>query len=132
MEPVEAKRVAEENSYHSNSNSHSNSYDKKLYALLAWAVFPLTSAYFVLDKKYKDDEFLMFHAYESLAAGVILWVGSFLMSATVILLLLVPLVQLVGLVVWILGMVKAYQGEKFKLPIIGDWAEKQVAKSKKS
>jgi uncharacterized membrane protein len=32
------------------------------------------------------------------------------------------------LVLWILLMVKAYQGEKFKLPIAGDIAEKAAEK----
>jgi uncharacterized membrane protein len=31
---------------------------------------------------------------------------------------------LVGLVLWILLMFKAFKGEKFKLPVIGDMAEK--------
>jgi uncharacterized membrane protein len=34
--------------------------------------------------------------------------------------------NLAGLVVWVLLMVKAYQGEWFKLPVLGDFAEKQV------
>ena len=29
-------------------------------------------------------------------------------------------------VVWVLCAVKAYQNEKFKLPLIGDFAEKQA------
>jgi uncharacterized membrane protein len=32
--------------------------------------------------------------------------------------------SLLGLVLWIILMVKAYQGERFKLPIAGDIAEK--------
>jgi uncharacterized membrane protein len=31
------------------------------------------------------------------------------------------------LVLWIILMIKAYQGEKFKLPVIGDLAEKWSA-----
>jgi uncharacterized membrane protein len=37
-----------------------------------------------------------------------------------------PLVSLGGFVIWLLLMFKAYQGEKFKLPVIGDIAEKQA------
>lgn len=37
-------------------------------------------------------------------------------------------IGLAGLVLWILLMIKAYQGEKFKLPIAGDIAEKNVEK----
>ena len=34
-------------------------------------------------------------------------------------------------VLWIVLMYKAYQGEKFKLPIIGDFAEKQTNQTNK-
>ncbi len=37
--------------------------------------------------------------------------------------ILLGLINLIGIVLWILLMIKAYQGEKFKLPIIGDLAE---------
>ena len=40
--------------------------------------------------------------------------------------LLGMLLSLAFLVLWIVMMVKAYQGERFKLPIIGDLAEKQA------
>ena len=33
------------------------------------------------------------------------------------------LIQVAGVALWILLMVKAYQGEKFKLPVVGDLAE---------
>jgi uncharacterized membrane protein len=32
----------------------------------------------------------------------------------------------VGFILWILLMIKAYQGEKFKLPVAGDIAEKNT------
>jgi len=42
--------------------------------------------------------------------------------------LLVSLVNLVILVLWILLMIKAYQGERFKVPVAGDFAEKLAGK----
>jgi uncharacterized membrane protein len=39
---------------------------------------------------------------------------------------LMPLVGLVALIVWILLMVKAYKGEYYKLPVIGDMAEQKL------
>ena len=38
--------------------------------------------------------------------------------------LLYPLIWLVGFILWILLMVKAYQHEKFRIPIAADIAEK--------
>jgi uncharacterized membrane protein len=40
--------------------------------------------------------------------------------------LLWPLVSLAGLIIWIILVMKAYQGQMFKLPVIGDMAEKQA------
>ncbi|MCL0051740.1 hypothetical protein M1M97_03655 [Thermodesulfovibrionales bacterium] len=37
--------------------------------------------------------------------------------------LLTPL----GLILWILLMYKAFKGERFKLPVVGDFAEKQIS-----
>jgi uncharacterized membrane protein len=37
--------------------------------------------------------------------------------------LLLHLVNLGGFILWILLMIKAYQGERFKLPVISDLAE---------
>ncbi len=39
------------------------------------------------------------------------------------------LVNLVGLILWILLMVKAYQGERFRVPIAADIAEKIFGKA---
>ena len=40
--------------------------------------------------------------------------------------MLIPVVQIINLVLWVLLMVKGYQGEMFKLPIVGDIAEKKA------
>jgi uncharacterized membrane protein len=42
-------------------------------------------------------------------------------------LLLWPLVGLAFFIVWILLLIKAFNGQRFKLPIIGDLAEKQAS-----
>jgi uncharacterized membrane protein len=39
------------------------------------------------------------------------------------------LVSLVGLVLWILLMIKAYQGEKFRIPLAADLADQMFGKS---
>jgi len=42
---------------------------------------------------------------------------------------LIKLVQLAALILWILLMIKAYQGERFRVPIAADLAEKIFGKS---
>jgi uncharacterized membrane protein len=76
----------------------------------------------------KDSKFVKFHAMQSIVTYVafmlILWIVSvipFIGGA------IAGLVGLLALVLWIVLMIKAYQGEKFKLPVIGDLAEKWSA-----
>jgi uncharacterized membrane protein len=92
---------------------------------------------FVLEP-YKQDRLIRFHAWQSLALHVIFvafWIGWTIISLvlTAILhflaILTVPVSMLVGLgalVLMVILMVKAYSGEKYKVPFVGDWAEKQA------
>ena len=41
---------------------------------------------------------------------------------------LYPLVALAMLILWIMVLIKAFNGERFKLPILGDLAEKQAGR----
>jgi uncharacterized membrane protein len=84
----------------------------------------------------KDNKFVRFHAFQSLlfwAAATVLWIGlifvmifvafvsSLLATLIWLMLVLVGFGVLAGI---ILLAVKAFQGQMFKLPIIGDMAEK--------
>ena len=92
---------------------------------------------FVLEP-YKSNRFVRFHAWQSLAVHAlwfvvsIAWfIFSFVLSsiARFIGLIAAPfsmLLGLGGLVLMIILMVKAYGNHQFKLPMIGDWAEKQA------
>jgi uncharacterized membrane protein len=92
---------------------------------------------FVLDP-YKKDRFIRFHAWQSLALHVcfvgffMVWmVFVFVVTAIIHFLgvLLIPvnmLIALGALVLMVLLMIKAYGMETYKVPVIGDWAEKQA------
>ena len=73
----------------------------------------------------KKNKFVRFHAMQSIVVF-----GSFFVANLVLLVLPVlgviigALLSLLSLVLWVLLMIKAYQGEFFKLPIAGDIAEK--------
>jgi len=68
----------------------------------------------------KDSKFVKFHAMQSIITFV-----------AVVILAFIPIINwvigILALVLWIVLMIKAYQGEKFKLPVIGDLAEKWSA-----
>jgi uncharacterized membrane protein len=59
----------------------------------------------------------------SLGLGVVMAIpGLFWMT-----LMLRSLIGLAAFVLWIVLVIKAYQGQMWKLPVIGDLAEKQAA-----
>lgn len=71
------------------------------------------------------DKFLKFHALQSILFSVV-WaiIGWILTAIPGIGGVLDNIVNLVLFIVWIVLMVKAYKGEEYKLPVIGDLAAK--------
>jgi uncharacterized membrane protein len=107
--------------------------------LLCYVLGWLTGLIFFLIEK--ENKFVRFHALQS----IIVFGGLFILNlaigtftgifAAIGMGVLIPLISLIngllvlaGLVLWVLLMIKAYQGEKFKLPVIGDIAEKTAEK----
>jgi uncharacterized membrane protein len=73
----------------------------------------------------KDNRFVRFHAMQSIVTfGGLTVITTILGFIPVIGLILLPLVGIAWFVLWILLMVKAFQGEKIKLPFAGEIAEK--------
>ncbi|OGW82387.1 MAG: hypothetical protein A3C47_02375 [Omnitrophica bacterium RIFCSPHIGHO2_02_FULL_51_18] len=91
-------------------------------ALLSYLVGFITGIIFYVIEK--ENKFVKFHAMQSiLVFGFLFALGVVLAFIPVVGWPLLPVVYLVQLVLWIVLMVKAYQGEYFKLPVIGDMAE---------
>lgn len=77
----------------------------------------------------KENKFVRFHAMQSLTTFLPLFIISMVIGiipfiGLIISILITPL----GLILWILLMYKAFKGERFKLPVVGDFAEKQISK----
>ena len=99
---------------------------------LAYVTIIPAIVFLVLDP-YNKKRFIRFHSFQCIffaVAWTALWIVlafighiPFLGWAT---LLLWPLISLAGLIIWIILVIKAYQGQTFKLPVIGDMAEKQA------
>lgn len=72
----------------------------------------------------KDSEFIQFHAKQGLVLfgiSIVLWVISIPLF---FLWMVNSLVYLVLFVAAVVGFIKAYGGEKYKIPVVGDIAEK--------
>lgn len=94
---------------------------------------------FLLIDPYRRNRFVRFHALQCL----FLWLSLFLIAAVMrvlepaiflipsfgyLLFLLIAMVVTLGaFVIWLVLVIKALQGEGFKLPVVGELAERQAA-----
>lgn len=83
----------------------------------------------------KENKFVRFHAMQSIATFlplmVIAWIFNMFLwmpfsIGWAIVGILSTLIWILVLILWLILMFKAYQGEMYKLPIVGDFAEKQI------
>lgn len=95
-------------------------------ALLCYVLGWITGIVFLLLEK--ENEFVRFHAMQSLVVFLSLFVLSLVLGAIPVLGLLTLVISLLTIVLWIMMMIKSFQGERYKLPWVGDFAEKQVLK----
>ncbi len=100
--------------------------EENVAALLSYVLGWVTGLIFFLIEK--ESKFVKFHAMQS-----IITFGGLTILYYIFMLIpflgwaLNAILGILGLVLWILLMIKAYQGAKFKLPFIGDLAEKWSA-----
>lgn len=86
---------------------------------------------FLLIEPYNRNRFVRFHSFQCLftaGALIVIHVGLSVV-AYALPLIVIPIYMLLGLAelaLWILLVIKAYQHVMFKLPIVGDLAEKQA------
>ncbi len=101
--------------------------DENVAGLLAYVLGWISGLVIVLVEK--DNAFVRFHAMQSIITfGALTLLSILFGSLFVVFVFIIPFLNLAALVLWILLMVKAYQGQKFKLPVIGDMAEEWAGK----
>jgi uncharacterized membrane protein len=100
----------------------STGFDANVAAALAYLVGFVTGIIFLLVEK--DNKFVRFHAMQStlvfigiVAIDILLQIVPIL-GALVVVFVVIP----VSAILWLLLMYKAYQGEEFKLPLVGQMA----------
>jgi uncharacterized membrane protein len=75
---------------------------------------------------YNQKAFIRFHAWQSIFLGIA-WIAISIIGIIPILgWLIFGVGMLVLFVAWIIVLLKALKGERYKLPFIGDLAEKQA------
>ena len=79
---------------------------------------------FLVMEPYNKRPFIRFHAFQSLGLAVCWFASSVVMVIPILGWIAGIIGMLVTFCAWVLCIVKAYGGEKFKLPVLGDFAEK--------
>lgn len=97
--------------------------EQNVAGLLCYVLGWITGLIFFLMEK--DNKFVRFHAMQSiLVFGALTVIGIILGWIPILGWILGAILSVVGVILWILLMVKAYQNTWYKLPWVGDLAEK--------
>lgn len=101
--------------------------NQNLLGALAYLLGPITGVVLLLVEK--QNKFIRFHAMQSTILFGGLFVANVILGFVPVLGWIVStLLSLAALILWIVLMIKAFQGEMYKLPYVGEIAEQQLAK----
>jgi len=107
--------------------------DENIAGLLCYVLGWITGIVFLVLEK--ESKFVRFHAMQSIATFLPLMIIAWIIGWTVMLIpfagwaiggAISTLIWILVLILWLILMFKAYQGEMYKLPIVGDFAEAQT------
>jgi uncharacterized membrane protein len=110
---------------------------ERIAGALAYFTF-VPAAVFLMVDPYRGNRFVRFHSVQCLLLWVVGLAGAAALKLAGLLLFLIPLVGplfavlvsmvagLAAFAVWLVLVVKALQGEMFKLPVLGDFAEQHA------
>jgi len=112
--------------------------EENVAAALCYLVGVLTGILFLVLEPYNRNPVIRFHAFQSIFAWIASIVVGMVLSTVSYIFVAVPFIgwliyillwtafSLGVLVLWVFLMYKAYNKERFVLPVIGEWAEKQA------
>ncbi len=99
--------------------------DENIEGLLCYVLGFITGILFLVLEK--ENKFVRFHAMQSLVTFIALFVISTIVGFIPFIgWVLSFLIGLLSLILWLLLMYKAFTGERYKLPVVGDFVEKQI------
>ena len=94
--------------------------DENIESLLCYVGLWITGLIFLLIEK--ENKTVKFHAMQSFILFLPMNIAGIIF--TIIFVYLAWIIWIIMLILWIILMVTSYQGQKFKIPIVGDLAEK--------
>ena len=96
---------------------------KETAGALSYVLGPVTGVVFLILEK---DPYVRFHAMQSIVVFVGLFALQWILGLTLVLIFLVPLVGIVGFILWLLLIYKAWQGSEWEVPVLGKVARNLV------
>jgi len=96
-------------------------------AALTYVLGPISGVVFYVVEK---DPFVRFHAAQSVVVFGLLFVIQWVLTMTVVLVSLVPLLSIITFVLWLVLIYKAWMGEEWEVPVLGAYARKLLKKVK--
>jgi len=105
-------------------------------SLLCYICMPITAIIFLVIEN--DDKDVRFHAWQGTIFGVAYIVvlialqviaailGWILGVLGAIIGILIPVVAIAAFILWVICLIKAYQGERWKIPYIGEYAARKA------
>ena len=82
---------------------------------------------FLIVEPFNKNSYVRFHSWQSIFLGIAAFAIQIVLSVIPIIgWILIPFVLIGFLILWIIVILKAAKGERFKLPFIGNLAEKQA------
>lgn len=98
-----------------------------LAAALSYLLGFITGIVFLLIEK--ENKFVRFHAMQSTLTFGCLFIANLVLTFIPFLGWVVStLLSVIGIILWLVLMIKAYQGEEFEVPIIGKIAREQMSR----
>lgn len=98
-----------------------NNDNDKLMALLAYILAPIIGIVILLSDSMKSNPVLKRHAVQSIALSIVAFIIGMVMSVTVILACLTPLL----VIPFIVYGIQAYQGKDVTIPVVTEFCQKQ-------
>jgi uncharacterized membrane protein len=82
---------------------------------------------FLIVEPFNKNSYVRFHSWQSIFLGIAFFAVSIVLSVIPVAgWIIMPFIDLVFLAIWLYVLIKALNGQRFKLPLIGDLAEKQA------
>jgi uncharacterized membrane protein len=82
---------------------------------------------FLIVEPYNKNSFVRFHSWQSIFLGIAAFAIDIILSVIPIVgWIIIPFAMIGFLIIWVIVLMKALKGERYKLPVIGKLAEQQA------